>query len=257
MSDASCPYNFERAYHEWGRVPVDDFDYMTGEEIILLHPLQRKELFEIVNSIRYSPYQWRNRNNALTNFMGLDSLQNKTVIDFGCGMGLDAIQFVKSGANVILADMHPTLLLAAQQMMATVTHHRPVRMVITYANYPWFCSPKCDLFWSFGVLHHNPYIKGILQEACNNLNEGGVCKVILYSDVRWAAMTDEKLPDYDIWKHPKFHDFVRKCDTVGEYADAYSQVKIHACVKDFAEITDFCYLCDDQFIGVTLKPKVK
>jgi hypothetical protein len=67
-------------------------------------------------------------------------------------------------------------------------------------------------------------------------------------------MTGEKLPQEEIWKHPKFEEFTKKCDSVGNYADAYDMEKIKRIVEGFGEVIDCRYLSDDQFIGATIKP---
>src|SRR5258708_3747483 len=86
---------------------------------------------------------------------------------------------------------------------------------------------KIDLFWSFGVLHHTPFISGILKRACSFLRQPeGECRICLYSDKGWERLMEEPTPTIPTHEHPRFQEYVRKKDPVGFYADWYNQKKI-------------------------------
>ncbi len=253
-------YDPDEALRQWSRVPVDDLDYFSADELLLLRPQQLHAVVAQASRCRWDPGQWRNKNEGLVDFMfkgDVTSWRGKTVMDFGCGLGLDSMMFAANGANVILADMNPGTLMAAQRALIVGTGGQiPSRICITSPVPPFFVTGGFDLFWSMGVLHHTPYCAEILKRACQLLNPGGEIRACLYSDKRWKQMM-ECDPPADTPNHPRFQEFVRKCDAVGTYADWYDGNKVVELVHDFADLEDCKYLCDEQFIGITLKPKVK
>ena len=253
-------YDPDQALREWSRIPIDDLDYFSADELLILRPEQLYQLVRMAMSIRWDRNQWRNKDGALVQFMFGDDQnrwKGKTVMDFGCGLGLDSVLFAANGANVILADMHPKGLMLAQQALIQGTGGIiPSRICITSPVPPFFVTGGFDLFWSMGVLHHTPFCGEILKRACQLLNPGGEIRVCLYSDKRWKQMMDCDPPE-DTPNHPRFQEFVKKCDAVGQYADWYEGGKVQKLVEGFAELTDSRYLCDDQFVGVVLKPKGK
>ena len=256
MSDLP-PYDAEKAYAEWSRIPVDDFDYMTAEDLMILAPQQFRELVEMTGGARFDRLGWRNEDGLLERFMLGSGVQDKTVVDFGCGLGIDACSFTMHGAQVTLADMHPKMLLVAQYTMIAKTSFIPNRLMVISLRWPYFIIKDVDLFWSLGVLHHTPHIGKILERMCGSLRAGGECRIVLYSDRRWEEMMGEPVPSEPTWKHPRFDEFVKKCDTVGQYADWYNAEKIAALVEPFGELVSCEYLCRGQMVGAVIKPKVK
>lgn len=250
-------YNFDIAVEQWGRIPVDDFEYLSPLEILQLSPLQLTKLVNLAANFRYHPQQWRNVNNSMIDFMQLSRWQGKRVMDFGSGLGLDASLFLGQGAEVYLADINPESLMVARQVGILRTGKLAARLCLVTNQPPYFHSPKLDLFWSMGVLHHFPYAQSILQQVCQNLNPEGECRILLYSDVRWKQMTATEPPEVDTHLHPSFASFTRQCDTVGFYADWYNEAKLKKMVQDFAQVVECIYLCNQQMIGAVIKPLVK
>lgn len=251
----SLPYSFEEAYDAWERIPVDDFDYLSADEILGLHPKQLKELTDFALDIRWSPSQWRNLDGKLAKFMDPGEANGKIVMDFGCGLGLDALIFAQHGANVILADIHPRSLLAAHRVLMSRIGRIANHLCITQPSYPYFICDKLDLFWSFGVIHHTPFADKILKRACEMLKPNGVCKVILYSDKRWETLMHEPVPGFDTWRHSRFREFAQKCDANNIWADWYSKLKLERICADFAVVESCDYISNDQFVAAVIRPK--
>lgn len=256
MSDFPL-YDVEKAYSEWSRIPVDDFDYMSAHDLMILSPPQLRELIDMASGIRFNQLGWRNEGGSLEKFMLGGGVSDKMVVDFGCGLGVDACWFTMHGAKVVLADMHPNMLRMAQQSMVMRTGFISPRLMVTSPYWPFFIIDSVDVFWSLGVLHHTPHIGKILERMCGSLNPGGECRIVLYSDKRWEEMMGESVPSGPTWQHPRFQEFVRKCDTVGQYADWYNAEKIAALVEPFGEMVSCEPLCKWQMVGAVIKAKGK
>lgn len=244
-------YNLHESYESWSRIPIDDFDYMSADELLSLLREQYGELVSLAWNKRWDIGMWRNRDHTLEAFMNLDNVKGKTVMDFGCGFGLDGVAFGLHGAQVVLADTHPKLLLVAQTTLGVAVGLAPKKLVIVRPQYPFF-EYNIDLFWSFGVLHHMPYAGDILKSACKQLNPDGEIRIAVYSDKRWREMMGEEPPEVTA-AHPRFMEYVRKCDTVGLYADWYDEPKLTKLVEGFGKVVECKYLCDGQMIGAVIK----
>ena len=62
---------------------------------------------------RYNINKWRNYKNKWRDNLGLDTTSNKLILDYGCGFGIESLQFAKNKNSVILADINLNNIIAA------------------------------------------------------------------------------------------------------------------------------------------------
>ena len=254
MPDA---YRFDEAVKEWSRLPVDDFDYVSVAEMMSMTLVQRKQLLDWAWTMRRNRNSWRNRDGCLDRFMEEFPVEGKRVCDFGCGLGLDAAWFAIRGAEIVLADISPLSVAMANQVICTIAEVCAKQLVIVYEGAPWFfLREKVDLFWSLGCLHHTPNAGALLKRACEQLKLGGECRILVYSDRRWLRLMGEAIPGIteEVSRHPRFAEWVKKNDAVGNYADWYNEEKLQQLVKDFGEIKKCEYLSDGEFLAAVIQP---
>jgi 2-polyprenyl-3-methyl-5-hydroxy-6-metoxy-1,4-benzoquinol methylase len=92
----------------WRRIPVDDVGYLTAEELLARSDTDLRTLIDRMEQTRYSG--WRNHEGRWRDILGLDTTSGKTVLDYGCGVGLEALQYARAGNDVVVADLHlPTV----------------------------------------------------------------------------------------------------------------------------------------------------
>jgi 2-polyprenyl-3-methyl-5-hydroxy-6-metoxy-1,4-benzoquinol methylase len=103
------------------------------------------------------------------------------VKDFGCGFGIEALQFAKSGNEVLLSDIFPSNVQAAER-------------VLRLSGYTPAPDGPVDVFYSNGVLHHSPQMRELLEKEVANLNPGGEVRLLLYSDRAWILTTATRVP---------------------------------------------------------------
>lgn len=256
-------YSFQTAIKEWARVPIDNIAYADPNQLKTIPDVQFKELVKRFEENRYSLSGWRNYQNKWRDYLGLDTTKNKTVLDFGCGFGIESLQFVKSENNVILADINQSSLDTATKCL-NVNGFKPLQTVLVTGEQPFFDllgqNLSYDIFYSNGVLHHTPKFREILLRASENLTDDGEIRLMLYSDVGWVIATNEQLPevDEDVSTHPCFWKFVRFFDEVGTYADWYNREKLEHVLGDFLKV-EFCeYITnDDRYLVCVLKKKLQ
>jgi SAM-dependent methyltransferase len=161
-------------------------------------------------------------------YFGISELEHrdKTILDFGSGIGPEALLWAKNGNNVMLADISwSNILYARRALEACGVGDKVVDLIKVDGEAPYF-TPNgfYDIFYSVGVLHHTPRIKEIIERALDYLAPKGELWLMLYSITRWGQ--EPLAPDEDIASCPNFEEFVRGQDPVGEYADYYTPERL-------------------------------
>ena len=208
----------------WERLPVDDQGYVHPREVLAL---SRRDLRHWVLRFEQARYRgWRNHRNLWRSTLGLDSTHGKHVIDYGCGYGIEALQFARGGNQVRLFDLTWPGLRAARKVLAVHGHFSTIHLIDGEL-------PEADVFYANGVLHHFPGGMQVLRDApCPE------ARVMLYSDRAWARHGGP--------------GFVRAMDEVGDYADWYSPEKLEAEAEGWT-LKQATYITDDgRYLTATL-----
>jgi ubiquinone/menaquinone biosynthesis C-methylase UbiE len=101
-----------------------------------------------------------------------------TLLEVGCGIGVDSIQLAKCGFDVTAVDLTENALAVAKEFAA----QRGVRIDFRLGNAEGLDFPdgSFDVVYSFGVLHHTPDIERSVAEVRRVLVPGGTAYVMLY-----------------------------------------------------------------------------
>jgi 2-polyprenyl-3-methyl-5-hydroxy-6-metoxy-1,4-benzoquinol methylase len=239
-------YDFEAQAKSWGAPPFTGIGYFDVAKM-----LRENSDAEIKHSVseacrcRYEGFD--NENNNWRDGMGLDEPENagKVVMDFGCGMGCEALQYAKCGSKVILADINEANVQFSSKALALYGFlnqvHGEVLVTGVHPFYEWPHDYKLDVFHASGVLHHTPRAKDILLRTAEVLNpDGGQVRMSLYSEHSWNQNKFPMSIEDDISKQP-FEGWVRSKDGPGYYADWYSKEKVEYLVGDVYEIVHHRY----------------
>ncbi len=155
-----------RAREQWTQDPC-------GAESDREHELGTREFFDEVERYRYSQYApWMPRVMGFTNFRGA------RLLEVGCGMGTDLLQFARGGARCVGIDLTPR--------SVEITRHRfslygfDGTFLISDGEQLPFRSESFDVVYSNGVLHHTPDTAGAIRELHRVLRPAGTAKVMLY-----------------------------------------------------------------------------
>lgn len=115
-------------------------------------------------------------------FADFPSWGGKRVLDIGCGIGTDTVSFALNGANVIAVDLSPKSLEIARQNAAAFFVQDRIRFVCADAERLSDCVPPkpFDLIWCWGVLHHTPNPRAVVEQLRRYAEPGTVVKVMVY-----------------------------------------------------------------------------
>jgi SAM-dependent methyltransferase len=155
-----------RAREQWSQDPC-------GAEYDREHELGTREFFDEIERHRYADYApWMPRLMQFDNFRGRD------LLEIGCGMGTDLLQFARGGARCIGIDLTPRSVEITRHRFA-LYGARGSFMIADGERLP-FRSESLDVVYSNGVLHHTPDTAGAIRELHRVLRPGGIAKVMLY-----------------------------------------------------------------------------
>jgi ubiquinone/menaquinone biosynthesis C-methylase UbiE len=114
-------------------------------------------------------------------FAEFSKWKNKEVLEIGCGIGTDSINFARAGAKLTVLEL--------SEKSLEVTKKR-FEMYGLEANFilgdgeklsQYFPEKHFDLVYSFGVIHHTPNPPAIIKEIEKVIKPGGELRIMLYS----------------------------------------------------------------------------
>ena len=155
-----------RARLQWGQDPCGA---VHGQN----HKLGTREFFEEVERHRYRDYApW------MPEVMGFSQFRGARLLEIGCGMGTDLLQFARGGACCTGLDLTPRSVQIAQYRFKLFELRGD--FALADAERLPFDDERFDVVYSNGVLHHTPDTAGAIFEIHRVLRKGGVTKVMLY-----------------------------------------------------------------------------
>jgi ubiquinone/menaquinone biosynthesis C-methylase UbiE len=111
------------------------------------------------------------------------------VLEIGCGIGTDTINFARAGAHVTAIELSDESLAIARQRAEVFGLADRIRFFSGNAEEldRFLPSSAFDLVYSFGVIHHTPHPDRVLDQLPNYLRPGGTLKVMVYNRRSWKA----------------------------------------------------------------------
>ena len=131
-----------------------------------------KEFFEAVERHRYATQPYAE---SLCKFK---AFRGKSLLEIGCGLGTDLLQFARNGAVVTGVDLTEESVALAQKRFELYGVQGTFRTADA-ENLP-FADNSFDVVYSFGVLHHTPNTQKAIDEVYRVLKPGGDIVIMLY-----------------------------------------------------------------------------
>ncbi len=131
-----------------------------------------KEFFDEVERFRYASQPF------MDPLIGFDAFRGKKLLEIGCGLGTDLLQFARGGAIVTGVDLTPRSIELVKRRFAL--YRLPVEAHVADAEHLPFADGSFDIVYSFGVLHHTPNTQQAIGEVHRVLARGGSAIIMLY-----------------------------------------------------------------------------
>lgn len=242
--------NFDDQAAAWSSPPVDDVGYLPSAEMLTYRAAKLRKLVDKFETARYQGH--RNAGGAWRQALGLDSTHGRTVLDYGCGVGVEALQYAKAGNDVWVADIAPDNVALALRVL-NLYGYKAHGLNIT-GQWPFIDTEETfDVIHCCGVLHHIPNPRPVVQRMAELLVPNGELRLMLYSDRSWLDVTQTAPPE-DVATHQAFQHFVHRMDTVGAWADWYDEGRLERRFGDILTVERVQYLMNDKtFLTATLR----
>jgi ubiquinone/menaquinone biosynthesis C-methylase UbiE len=135
----------------------------------------RRQYFQEISDRRYGRREWH-----VPTVAKFDSFQGKDVLEIGCGIATDGLQFARNGANYTGVDLTPHSIELAKERFNLFGVSGRFEVADAEVKLPF---PDCsfDHVYSFGVIHHSPSPEKIVREIHRVLRSGGTLTVMLYN----------------------------------------------------------------------------
>ena len=162
----------------------------------------------------------------IAEFAGFHIWQGKRVLEIGCGIGSDAEEFAKRGAEYVGVDYSDQSVNIARQRFEVLGLEGDFYNLDASDTDQLQKLGKFDLVYSYGVIHHFPAIDKIIDNVHSVLNPGGEFRFMVYAKHSWKyAMILKGLDQFEA-----------QADC--PYAQAFSNEEIHQLLGEQFEVTD-------------------
>jgi 2-polyprenyl-3-methyl-5-hydroxy-6-metoxy-1,4-benzoquinol methylase len=162
-------------------------DYWNARPCNIRHstkPVGTREYFDEVEARKYmvEPH--------IPGFAEFDRWRGKKVLEIGCGIGTDTINFARAGAQVTSVDLTEKSLDVARQRAKVFGFEDRVRFIQANAEKLSDYVPvePYDLVYSFGVIHHTPHPERVVEEIRKYVKPESTVKIMVYNRWSWKVL---------------------------------------------------------------------
>jgi SAM-dependent methyltransferase len=135
------------------------------------------------NEVRLKKYYVENH---IPKFAEFKKYKNKNVLEIGCGIGTDAIEFIKNKAKYYGIDYSNKSVEITKKrinVFGLLDKYKPVVFIDNCENLfeTKKLKVKFDLIYSFGVIHHTPNMTKAFNSIYEIANKNTEIKIMLYA----------------------------------------------------------------------------
>ncbi len=123
-------------------------------------------------------------------FAEFEKWRGKKVLEIGCGIGTDTMNFARAGATVTAVDLSAESIKLAKKRAEVFGLTDKIEFYEANAEkLSEFIPPqKYDLVYSFGVIHHSPHPEKIVEQIRQNfVHEDSRLKLMVYYRTSWKV----------------------------------------------------------------------
>jgi 2-polyprenyl-3-methyl-5-hydroxy-6-metoxy-1,4-benzoquinol methylase len=146
-------------------------------------PVGTREYFDEVEARKYfvEPH--------IPRFAKFERWRDQRVLEIGCGIGTDTVNFARSGARITAVDLSPQSLDLARKRVKTYGLQDQVTFYLGSAEELSTFVPvePYDLIYSFGVIHHTPHPDRVVEQMRQYAKPGTTIKLMVYYRHSWKV----------------------------------------------------------------------
>ena len=164
-------------------VTIDDVrTYWDDRPCNVRHSKKEKgtrEYFDEVEAKRYTAEP------HIPDFAGFSDTNGKKVMEVGCGMATEGINFARAGATYTGTDLSIESLDLAKKRFKVYNEKGNFYLGNSEELSSFVPVETYDLIYSFGVIHHSPHPEKIISEIKKYMNKDSTLKIMLYATDSW------------------------------------------------------------------------
>jgi SAM-dependent methyltransferase len=125
-------------------------------------------------------------------FAQFECWRGKRVLEIGCGIGTDTMNFARAGASVTAVDLSQSSLDLAKRRAEVFGLSEKISFFQANAERLSESVPAqpYDLVYSFGVIHHTPFPERVIRQIREHyVHPGSVLKIMVYHSFSYKALT--------------------------------------------------------------------
>jgi len=147
-------------------------------------------------------------------FAEFEKWRGKKVLEIGCGLGTEAVNFARNGAYLTSIDLSSKSIKLTKNRFKVYGLQGNFYVGNAQELDKYLSGQKFDLIWSFGVIHHTPQPKKVVEQMKTLLAPNGEIRIMIYSKVSHKLFF--LMRETGIWDYSKMEQLV------AQYAEAQS-----------------------------------
>ncbi len=166
---------------------ADVKNYWNSRPCNLRHsqqPVGSREYFDEVEARKYfvEPH--------IPLFAEFPRWHGKKVLEIGCGLGTDTINFARAGAKITAVDLSEESLKLAKQRADVFGLSDNITFIQANAEQLGDYVPvePYDLIYSFGVIHHTPNPNAVIEQIRRYMTPETLFKIMVYNKHSWKVL---------------------------------------------------------------------
>lgn len=126
----------------------------------------------------------------ISRFAQFERWQGKKVLEIGCGIGTDTINFARHSALVTAVELSEKSLEVAKKRAEVYGLQDRIRFYCGNAEELSKFLPieLYDLVYSFGVIHHTPHPEQVITQIRHYVQPGSTIKIMVYHRYAWKVL---------------------------------------------------------------------
>lgn len=201
---------------DFASVPIETVrDFWDARPCNIRHsqaPVGTREYFDQVEARKYyvEPH--------IPAFAQFERWKGKRVLEIGCGLGTESINFARHGADLTIVELSPRSLQLCKQRFEV--YGLSANFYEGDAERLNQCLPAqtFDLIFSFGVLHHTPNPPKAIEQIKNYLGPESELRLMVYSKFSYKL--------FWIMRETGCWDFGQMDRLVAEYSEAQTSCPV-------------------------------
>ena len=147
---------------------------------ITTHPVGTPGFFQQLDEYRYDKL------NYLPRLVDFPTYKGSTVLEVGCGVGIDLVRFARGGANVTGIDLSTTALDLARRNIDQNALHADLQEM--NGECMEFEDNTFDVVYAHGVLQYTADTQKMISEIHRVLKPGGQAILMVYNRISWLNL---------------------------------------------------------------------